>query len=99
MWHMTNLRNYMELSTIQEKKTCWESDESVSIPRGIILTDKGTFDYTKYTAFINTNTCEYYFKTYDNSQIATTRLISNYNNCKRPIFLGNLKRPVTFEKL
>ncbi len=150
MWHMTNLRNYMELSTIQEKRTCWENVEltpfgqaggtmllpggytsperfvrtaflkthsqvpkdrvdaimtcfhiveSVSIPRGIVLTDKGTFDYTKYTAFINTNTCEYYFKTYDNSQIATTRLISDYKNCTHPIYLGNLKRPVTFEKL
>lgn len=150
MWHMTNLRNYMELSTIQEKRTCWENVEltpfgqaggtmllpggytsperfvrtaflkthsqvpkdrvdaimtcfhiveSVSIPRGIVFTDKGTFDYTKYTAFINTNTCEYYFKTYDNSQIATTRLISDYKNCTHPIYLGNLKRPVTFEKL
>ncbi len=27
MWHMTNLRNYMELSTIQENKTCWENVE------------------------------------------------------------------------
>jgi len=150
MWHMTNLRNYMELSTIQEKKTCWENVEltpfgqaggtmllpggytsperfvrtaflkthsqvpkdrvdaimacfhiveSVSIPMGIVLTDKGTFDYTKYTAFINTNTCEYYFKTYDNTQIVTTRLISDYKNCTHPIYLGNLKRPVTFEKL
>ncbi len=46
MWHMTNLRNYMGLSTIQEKKTCWESDESVSIPRGIILTDKAFITQT-----------------------------------------------------
>lgn len=150
MWHMTNLRNYMEISTIQEKKTRWENVEltpfgqaggtmllpggytsperfvrtaflkthskvpkdrvdaimtcfhiveSVSIPRGIVLTEKGACDYTKYTAFINTNNCEYYFKTYDNSQIATTRLSSDYKNFTHPIFLGNLKRPVTFEKL
>ncbi|MDU1412074.1 MAG: choloylglycine hydrolase family protein [Clostridium sp.] len=150
MWHMTNLRNYIEVSTIQKKKThwgnveltpfgqaggtmllpggytsperfvktaflkthgqvpkdgvdgimtCFHIVENVSIPRGVVLTDKGTCDYTKYTAFINTNTCEYYFKTYDNSQIATIKLSDDYENCTHPMFLGNLKRPITFENL
>lgn len=148
-WHMTNLRNYIEISTTQENEaywgnvelrpfgqgggtmllpggytsperfirtaflkthclvpknrveaimTCFQILDNVSIPKGVVLTAKGTYDYTKYTAFINTNTCEYYFKTYNNSQIATTRLWNSYKNSTQPIFLGNLMRPVRFEK-
>ena len=78
--------------------TCFQILENVSIPKGIILTARDTYDYTKYIAFINTNTCQYYFKTYNNSQIATTGLRKSYINSKHPIFLGNLMRPVRFEK-
>lgn len=51
--------------------------ESVTIPQGAVITSRNTFDYTKYTAFINTNTCEYFFRTYDNSQITATGLWNN----------------------
>jgi penicillin V amidase len=149
MWHMTNLRNYMEISTTQKKEvdwgniqlehfgqgggtclmpggytsperfvrtaflkthveepknsldailTCFHILEGVSIPKGVVFTDKGTCDYTKYTAFINTSTCEYYFKTYNSSQIITTSLWDNYNNSSYPIFIGSLSRTITFEK-
>ena len=54
---------------------------SVSISKGIVITDRGTYDYTKYTDFINTNTCKYYLKTYDNDEIMTVSLCdySKYN--------------------
>ena len=119
-WHMTNLRNYLNVSTSQHKETYWENVlltpfgqgagtiqlpggftsperfvraaflkthilvpenrsksilacfhimNNVSIPKGVILTNRGSYDYTKYTAFMNTSTCEYYFKTYENNQI------------------------------
>ena len=153
-WHMTNLRNYMDVSPIQTSETywgkvqlkpfgqgagtmplpggytsperfvrtayekthvpppknrteaiitCFHIMESVSIPKGVVLTDRKTYDYTKYTAFINTNTCEYFFKTYDNSEIVTASLWDNYNfsynYSTNPICLGKLTRPVTFKKM
>ena len=147
-WHMTNLRNYLEVSSVQKEEaawghvklspfgqaggtvslpggytsperfvrtaflkthclvpesrinaimTCFHITESVSIPKGVVLTDKGTYDYTIYTAFIDTNTCEYFTKTHDNSQIAVAGL-RNYSGSTHPLFLGYLKRPVRLER-
>lgn len=73
--------------------------ESVSIPKGIVITNRDTYDYTKYTAFINTNTCEYFFKTYDNTMITSASLWDNYTNSIWLISLGKLRRPVKFEKI
>ncbi len=115
-WHMTNLRNYMEVSPIQSEEAFWESVrltpfgqaggtvalpggftsperfvraaylkshlpelkdsneaiisgfhvlESVTIPKGAVISSRNTYDYTKYTAMINISTCEYFFKFYD----------------------------------
>lgn len=149
-WHMTNLRNYMNVSPTQTSEAYWRKIhlkpfgqaggtmqlpggytsperfvrtayqkthiqipkdsteaiiacfhimESVSISKGVVTTDRNTYDYTKYIAFINTNTCEYFFKTYDNSQITSVSLWDNYNNSSRLLSLGNLMHPVTFEKM
>lgn len=149
-WHMTNLRNYMDVSPRQNSEaywgktrltpfgqgagsmllpggytsperfvrtayqkthtvmpqdrteaviTCFHIMESVTIPKGVVVTDRGTYDYTKYTAFINTNTCEYFFKTYDNSQITTAGLWDNYQYSAQPICIGKLTCPVIFEKI
>lgn len=148
-WHMTNLRNYIDVSQTQTSDTywgkirlkpfgqaggtmqlpggytsperfvrtayqkthiqipndnldainsCFHIMESVSIPKGLVVTDRGTYDYTKYTAFINTNTCEYFFKTYDNTLIINASLWDNYNNSSHLISLGKLRRPVKFSK-
>ncbi len=50
---------------------CFHIMESVSIPKGAVLTGRETYDYTKYTAFMNTNTCEYFYKTYDDINLST----------------------------
>ena len=72
-------------------KACFHIMNSVSIPKGIIITDKGTYDYTKYTAFMSTNACKYYFKTYENDKIMTVSLCdyAKYNSMS-PIFLGKI---------
>ena len=73
--------------------TCFHIMNSVFIPKGIILTDRGTYDYTKYIAFMNTSTSEYYFKTYENNLILHAKL-SDYNtHGTQPIFLGNIVIP------
>ncbi|TQI69051.1 choloylglycine hydrolase family protein [Clostridium sp. KNHs216] len=148
-WHMTNLRNYAEVSPKQAEEaywgkiqlkpfgqaagtmllpggytsperfvraaylkthvqtpldrteaaiTCFHIMESVTIPKGAVTTSRDTYDYTKYIAFMNTNTCEYFFRTYRNPQIATACLW-NYQYSTQPICIGNLLRPVAFDKV
>ncbi|HCT64492.1 MAG TPA: penicillin amidase [Lachnospiraceae bacterium] len=138
-WHMTNLRNYMEVSPDQTEEvfwgnlrlkpfgqaggtmllpggytsperfvrtiflkthvptpknaieaivSCFHIMESVSIPRGAVISSRNTYDYTKYTAFINTNTCEYFFKTYDNLQIVKASLFDDDKLLEHPFRLG-----------
>lgn len=53
---------------------CFHIMESVSIPKGAVITSQNTYDYTRYTSFINTNTCEYFFKTYDDINISKASL-------------------------
>ena len=79
--------------------TCFHIMESVSIPKGIVITSKDTYDYTKYTAFMNTNTCEYYFRSYENSEITKVCLWNYYDTIDRPINLGNIRRPISFPAL
>lgn len=149
-WHMTNLRNYTEVSPYQTEEITWEnitltpfgqaggttllpggyisperfirtaylkthiptpkSDneaivscfhimESVSIPRGAVISARNTYDYTKYTAFINTKTCEYYFKTYDNLQIFKAGQFKKHKKLTQPLSLGKLTRPMFFENV
>lgn len=72
---------------------------NVFIPKGVVITPRGTQDYTQYTSLINTQTCEYYFKTYDNDGIITAGL---WDYCKKNgelISLGSIiRKPVMFEK-
>lgn len=149
LWHMTNLRNYMSVSTTQQNEVTWgnvpltpfsqgagtmalpggfTSPErfvrtaflkthievpksrseaimscfhimnSVFIPKGIVVTDRKSIDYTKYVAFINTNTCQYFFKTYENNQMITARLEDYSTDGKRPIFLGSIIFPFNTER-
>jgi choloylglycine hydrolase len=53
---------------------CFHIMESVSIPKGAVITSRNTYDYTKYTAFINTSTCEYFYKTYGDINVKTASL-------------------------
>lgn len=55
---------------------CFHIMESVSIPKGAVITSRNTYDYTKYTAFMNISTCEYYYKTYDDINVKTASLWS-----------------------
>ncbi|BAK97585.1 hypothetical protein OBV_03870 [Oscillibacter valericigenes Sjm18-20] len=48
--------------------------KGVSIPKGVVVTGRGTDDYTQYTALINTSSGEYFFNTYKNLQIKKVSL-------------------------
>lgn len=69
--HLPKPKNSKEAIT-----SCFHIMGNVSIPKGAVITNRSTYDYTKYTAFININTCEYFYKTYDNMQITRGSLNS-----------------------
>ncbi|MNT24546.1 Penicillin acylase precursor [compost metagenome] len=147
-WHMTNLRNYMNLSTSQIQETTWDNIslipfgqgtgtfglpgdytsasrfvrtaflkscispisqnldainmcfnimKSVTIPRGVVMTNRGTYDYTQYTVFFNLFTGDYYFNTQNNNNILTVNL--NDISINTISSLGKLNQVTTFEKL
>lgn len=147
-WHMTNLRNYMNVTPSQHEEsewdrvlltpfgqgagtmglpgdytpparfvktayqkthssfpadkegsiiTCFHIMDGVSIPKGVVMTSRGEADYTQYTAFINLSTNEYFFKTYDNSEIVAVTLPPNHGS--QIVCLGKLTRPVAFHYL
>lgn len=149
-WHMTNLRNYLNVTPEQYPVKMWDTVgltpfgqgggtfglpgdftppsrfvrtaylkthtelpldpreavvtgfhilESVSIPKGVVLTNRGASDYTQYTAFMNLNTQEYFFRTYDNSEIMTAKLPDLKGKDKKVISLGKLSRPILFPSL
>ncbi|NFR87583.1 MULTISPECIES: choloylglycine hydrolase family protein [unclassified Clostridium] len=89
----------MPKNSLDAINACFHIMESVTIPKGIVVTNRDTDDYTKYTAFVNTNTCEYFFKTYDNTQIIKASLFNNYRDSEEPISLGKLERKVKFEEI
>ncbi len=144
-WHMTNLRNYINISPVQQESVSWEDiiitpfgqgagtfglpgdytspsrflrtaylksftyipekdDEvintcfnimkGVTIPKGTVITKRGTNDYTQYTAFINTDSGDYYFNTYSNNQI--TKVNINQIDSDNIISLGKINKHMTF---
>lgn len=56
---------------------CFHVLDNVSIPKGAVISSRNTFDYTIYTALINTNTCEYFYKTYDDIIVNKASLFNN----------------------
>lgn len=70
--------------------SCFHVMESVTVPKGAVITSRNTYDYTKYTAFINTNTCEYFFKTYDNIQVGTVGLFEECHQTQVLLDIGSL---------
>ena len=146
-WHMTNLRNFMNVKPVQEEEgqwgmikltpfgqgagtiglpgdwtspsrfaraaylkshthfpegrkeavaACFHVMESVSVPKGAVVTSRNTNDYTQYTAFADLSSVEYFFRTYDNSMIVCAGIPGQCRSSNRIISLGKLTRPIEF---
>lgn len=54
---------------------------SVSIPKGVVISKNGNFDYTQYTSFICLNSQKYYIKTYNRSAVRIYQM-DNINSNK-----------------
>lgn len=78
---------------------CFHLLEGVSIPKGVVMTQRGTPDYTQYTAFIDLSAREYFYRTYDNSQIISVPQPARPAGGSEIVSLGRLTRPVAFARL
>ena len=72
--------------------------ENVSIPKGVVMTDRNTADFTQYTAFIRLSTQEYFFTTYNNRQITRAAMPGIREEESAIRSLGKLIRPITFDE-
>ena len=61
------------------------------------MTDLEIPSYTQYTAFMSLSDQEYFFNTYNNSQIESAKLVPDHDSGSEIVSLGKLNRPVTFE--
>ena len=70
--------------------------DALSLPKGVVTTDRGEPDYTQYIALIHISQKEYFVKTYQNGQIGAVRLDSIPDTGNRLRSLGSLHRPPHF---
>lgn len=77
---------------------CFHLMDSVTIPKGVVVTERGTYDYTQYTAFLNTETCGYFFRAYGGSAIETAELGNHGIGSNVPVSLGALTAQPVFMK-
>ncbi len=96
---MAFAKNFIDLPETKEETiiTCFELMKLVSIPKGLILTQDKSTNYTQYTIFMNLNTGDYYFNTYLNNTIKKANI--NDIDCKDITSLGKLKCNANIEHL
>lgn len=71
--------------------------ENVSIPKGVVRTSDGTFDYTQYTSMIDLQKKEYYFRTYRNPQIIRVDLKPYWKTESHDVNdMGSIERGVAY---
>lgn len=148
-WHVTNLRNYMNVTSSQLQENSWNTVtlspfgqgtgtfglpgdytpparfvrtaylkthtplpeaqdqavsacfhilEGVSIPKGSVMTNRETADYTQYTTFIDLSSSTYFFRTYDNCRITSARFPDMKKQGADIFSCGKLNRPASFEQ-
>ncbi len=73
--------------------------QSVSIPQGAVLSNRDTYDYTKYIAVMELTAPQYFFQSYGNQQITRVSL-SEYRQETAPLLeLGNVMQPIQYQKI
>lgn len=64
--------------------------ECVSIPKGIVITDRNTSDYTQYTSFIDITNKVYYFRTYNHMRLVNIKFTNNLMQTNNVLEIGKL---------
>lgn len=73
--------------------------KSVSIPKGAVITARGAYDYTQYTACVDIDSLAYYFCTYDNPQIKKVHFPKTIGEYNALIDLGPIHTPFKINSL
>ena len=69
------LKNHIESNTAKGELTAFfHAMDSVSVPYGCVVTDKGEKTYTVYTSCVDMDSITYYFTTYEDRQIRAVEL-------------------------
>lgn len=79
--------------------TCFHLLDCVSIPKGSVVTQRETFDYTQYTAFIRLTDKSYFFSTYNNPEIMAVPFPGQKSLSQRIYPFCRLTRPISFHTL
>lgn len=84
-------KNYVELPDSKEEMmlTCFHIMKTVSIPKGVVVTKRGTSDYTQYTAFMNLHSGDYYVSSYYHPDLQRVNLFQIPS--QQVISLGKIK--------
>ena len=77
--------------------TCFNIMKTVTIPKGVVMTSRETYDYTQYVVFMNVKTGDYYFNTYNNNQILKVNI--NDMIIKEITSLGKLRNKLEIKKI
>lgn len=78
---------------------CFHLLEGVSIPKGVVMKNEEADDFTRYTAVINTQTGNYYLKSYSNSHVIEVRMDESLKRDGTARNLGHIAVPVRYGKL
>lgn len=76
--------------------TCFHIMDSVSILKGVVMTSRDTSDYTQYTVFMDLHALEYFYKTYDNNEIRSIKLMDVVHQKEGIVAIKKLNRPISF---
>lgn len=73
--------------------------QSVSIPQGAVLSNRDTYDYTKYIAVMELTAPQYFFQSYANQQITRVSLSEYWQEAAPMLELGNVIQPIQYYKI
>ena len=95
------LKTHVKIPDSRQKivPECFHIMESVSIPKGTVMTARGTADYTQYTAFMELQSGDYYVKTYDNYQLLKVRMCEHLPKDGTYQKLGDLEIPMEYASM
>ena len=93
------LKSHTQFSDSRDEAAlaCFHILESVSIPKGVVMTAQGTSDYTQYTVLTDLVGGEYFFKAYNGSEIVSVPM--PHCGGSDVLSLGKPTGPLTFRRL
>lgn len=71
---------------------------TVSIPRGSVVTQRNTIDYTQYSSYVDVINLDYYFKTYYTNQMQKVSL-NSFDLDNNQLIIKNIKKELSVKEI